>query len=196
MNNDKTEALFGYISRMVGVSPNNHSRVGNSDISFKDHVKNLYIAATLYIMVKHWPHRSFSISLDHKNELYPPSRDDESHCSADVFFCSQSVDYCNILITDISWCVLLFCRWTTATFWSLTSADVFCCSVGGVLQHFDHWHQLMCSVVLSVDYCNILITDISWCVLLFCRWTTETPWSLTAVVICTGCRKFKTTQRK
>ena len=38
-----------------------------------------------------WPHQTFSVSRDQKKQLYPPSPDDKSYCSADVFVCSQSV---------------------------------------------------------------------------------------------------------
>ena len=73
------------------MSQDNHLRVGSYDSSFKDHVKKLgiYIAATLYV-VKHTDQFG-STSLDQKSWLHPPSPDGESHCSADVFFCSQSV---------------------------------------------------------------------------------------------------------
>ena len=40
--NDKTEALLVGSYIRVSVSQSNHLRVGNRDISFKGHVKNIY----------------------------------------------------------------------------------------------------------------------------------------------------------
>ena len=65
LNNDKTEAFLGGSRRMLRVSEDNCLRVGDHNISFKFHVKNVgvYFDATLSV-VKHVDHISRSAYLE------------------------------------------------------------------------------------------------------------------------------------
>ena len=65
LNNDKTEAVVVGSRRRVIVSHDSHFRVGSHDISFKCHIKSLwvYIDATLS-MAKHLDHISHSAYLE------------------------------------------------------------------------------------------------------------------------------------
>ena len=65
LNNEKTEAFLGGSRRMLRVSEDKHLRVGDRDISFKFHVKNVgvYFDATLSV-VKHVDHISRSAYLE------------------------------------------------------------------------------------------------------------------------------------
>ena len=90
LNNDKTKPLVVGSRRRVSVSQDSHLRVGSHDISFKSYVKRLgvYIDTNLS-MAKHINHINRS-AFPEIRSICSPSPDEEGHCSADVFLCSQS----------------------------------------------------------------------------------------------------------
>ena len=104
LNNDKTEALVVGSRKRVGVSQNNHSRVGSHNISFKSHVKGLrvYIDATLSVS-KHIDHISRSAYL--KIRWISSVRRLLTRKAAVQLMCSfvlSRLDSCNSLLSDIT----------------------------------------------------------------------------------------------
>ena len=93
--------------RRVSVSQENHLRVGNHDISFKGHVKNIgvYIDTTLS-MVKHTDHISHSAYHSHLEIRTISSIRDLLTTKATArlmfSFVLSRLDYCNSLLIDIN----------------------------------------------------------------------------------------------
>ena len=92
LNNDQIEALLVGPRKRVNVSQENHLRVGNHDISTKDHAKKsrgLHWCNSVYGEA-YWPYKSLSISQDQKNSSTRDLLTTKATAQL-VFFCSQSV---------------------------------------------------------------------------------------------------------
>ena len=105
LSNDKTEALVVGSRRRVSVSQDSHLRVGSHDISFKSHVKSLwvYIDATLSV-ANHIDHVSRSACLEIRRissvrHLLMRKATVQLICS----FILSHLDYCNSLLIDITY---------------------------------------------------------------------------------------------